>query len=106
MSQDGAWGDHIQLQAAANITHTGIRVHRDNSPSNEIMFKVPNGRMINLSYHSGNHYNNVCPKDEDAIHQKTTTVWWDYEKAKITVSMDHELALDRIVKKLEEYEFG
>ncbi|CAH8250773.1 unnamed protein product [Arabidopsis lyrata] len=69
------------------------------------MPKLPNGRMINLSYHNGNHYNSVCPKDEDAIHQKTK-VWWDYENAEIPAGMDHELALDWIVKKLEEYEFG
>ncbi|XVF17652.1 hypothetical protein REPUB_Repub10bG0141500 [Reevesia pubescens] len=65
MEKDGTWAGHMELQAASLVTRRNICIHRNMSPRWYIKnFDDCGARMIHLSYHDEEHYNNVRLKED------------------------------------------
>ncbi|KAG2378493.1 hypothetical protein C9374_008132 [Naegleria lovaniensis] len=60
MKKDTEWGDNLTLQAISVAFNVNIRVHQLAKPSFDIVnYNDPNSKLIQLSYHLGEHYNSV-----------------------------------------------
>ncbi|EFC39296.1 predicted protein [Naegleria gruberi] len=60
MKKDTEWGDNLTLQSISLAFNVNIRVHQLGQPSFDIVnYNQPESRLIQLSYHMGEHYNSV-----------------------------------------------
>lgn len=60
MRRAGAWGGHLELQAASLCYRANIYVHQLGLPRWDIVnFSEPGARVLQLSYHDGQHWSSV-----------------------------------------------
>ena len=60
MSQEGAWGGNIEIQAFSTLFHVNVRIYQSFTSSWTVLnFPEEGAHMVHVSYHDGNHYNSV-----------------------------------------------
>lgn len=79
MSNNGEWGDHVTLQAAADLYAAKIFVITSFKDTCYIEI-LPNGqkpkRVLFLSFWAEVHYNSIYPQDMPASHRGKKKSWW------------------------------